>query len=514
MPTRTKESVEAVRALFEGWIVPYGIPRAVLHDRGGEFTSRLFKKLFKTLNILDFRTTPYHPQANARVERVNGVISPALTSMINSYQTDWDLHTRTLEFAIRSSVHSATGMSSYEMMLGYPPRLPTDLFVGRPGTLLDLAEKHLVDLPLKLRQAHDLALETSQIYDQHRYSAEFRKHTPVDFKSGDQVLLKTVPYARDPIARHLTGLSTKLSLYWTGPHTVITMMGTTHCKIRDGDDSSEYIINVSQLIPYKHFEPHSSHVERAARAVIPNAALEPLSMDDDPTATVASAESLFMLNPPTIEEVASLGTVPLSIGPSPASVATASAKLQRQRKFLLDRIWILRRRLGIPDGLKEPDYPDDSLTKIMHRINDLNEYAIRVIRLNRHYDDLLATRESPAELLPNHAVLPLAPMAISPIHSDLHRFPNYQTAAEYLADYTPLIPEGPLPTVRSLTAPRGTAPETATATSEDIARFRASTDFSRMMDEPRVDHTFLPTTTGQKRGDTGRVTRPSSWRLS
>ena len=218
VPTRTKESVEAVRALFEGWIVPYGIPRAVLHDRGGEFTSRLIKKLFKTLNIIDFRTTPYHPQANARVERVNGVISPALTSMINSYQTDWDLHTRTLEFAIRSSVHSATGMSSYEMMLGYPPRLPTDLFAGRPGTLLDLAEKHLVDLPLRLRQAHDLALETSQIYDQHRYSAEFRKHTPVDFKPGDQVLLKTVPYARDPIARHLPGLSTKLSLYWTGPH--------------------------------------------------------------------------------------------------------------------------------------------------------------------------------------------------------------------------------------------------------------------------------------------------------
>ena len=61
VPTRSKESSEAVRAFFEGWIVPYGIPRAVLHDRGGEFNSRLIKKLFKTLDVLDFRTTPPHP---------------------------------------------------------------------------------------------------------------------------------------------------------------------------------------------------------------------------------------------------------------------------------------------------------------------------------------------------------------------------------------------------------------------------------------------------------------------
>ena len=72
-------------------------------------------------------------------------------------------------------------------------------------------------------------------------------------------------------------------MYWTGPHTVIIMMDTTHPKIRDGG-SSEYIFNVSQLIPYKHFESRSSHEERSVRAVIPNAAPEPLPLDDDPTA--------------------------------------------------------------------------------------------------------------------------------------------------------------------------------------------------------------------------------------
>ena len=88
-------------------------------------------------------------------------------------------------------------------------------------------------------------------------------------------------------------------------------------------------------------------------------------------------------------------------------------------------------------------------------------------------------------------LLTFAPMATSSADSNIDRLPSYQTAA----DYAPLVPEEPLPTARPLTA-WGSAPEPAPASSEDIARFRASTDFTRMMDEPRVEYTFLPTNTG------------------
>ena len=144
---------------------------------------------------------------------------------------------------------------------------------------------------------------------------------------------------RDPIARHLPGLSIKLLLYWSGPHTVITMMGTTHCKIRWWEHLWVYCqcFAVDNLLP---------------------------------------------------------------IGPSPASVATASAKLQRHRKFLLDQTWWILRSLlsGMPDGLKKPDYLDDSPTKLMHRINDLNENAFWTD------NDVLATR-IPADLPSNHVVV-------------------------------------------------------------------------------------------------------------
>jgi hypothetical protein len=39
---------------------------------------------------------------------------------------DWDLRLTDLEFAMRTSPHSDTGVSPMEMMTGFAPRLPTD----------------------------------------------------------------------------------------------------------------------------------------------------------------------------------------------------------------------------------------------------------------------------------------------------------------------------------------------------------------------------------------------------
>jgi hypothetical protein len=55
---------------------------------------------------------------------------------------------------------------------------------------LDLAERKLVELPLRLRQVHDMALEMSEMYDRHRYSAEFRNHHSVNFEPYSYVMLK------------------------------------------------------------------------------------------------------------------------------------------------------------------------------------------------------------------------------------------------------------------------------------------------------------------------------------
>ena len=50
----------AVRAFYYDWVVQYGLPVALLHDLGSNFTSWLFQLLLGVLGIEDLRTAAYH----------------------------------------------------------------------------------------------------------------------------------------------------------------------------------------------------------------------------------------------------------------------------------------------------------------------------------------------------------------------------------------------------------------------------------------------------------------------
>jgi transposase InsO family protein len=79
--------------------VHYGIPRAIIHDQGSAFTSKMFQKLMVILGIQNLQTAAHQTACNGRVERNNRVNS-ALTHVVNALQRDWDLRLTDLEFAI------------------------------------------------------------------------------------------------------------------------------------------------------------------------------------------------------------------------------------------------------------------------------------------------------------------------------------------------------------------------------------------------------------------------------
>jgi hypothetical protein len=168
-----------------------------------------------------------------------------------------------------------------EMMTGFAPRMATDIFLCAPGTLLDLTERELVELPLRLRQVHDMTLEMTEMYDRHRYSAEFQNHHPVHIESDSYVMLKVPAFAKALAARRATGLATRLLLQWSGPHKVVRMIGTNNCEIVDRDDNKPYIVNVARLVPYRHFQPSCSAVDIAIRAALPQPAAAELESREE-----------------------------------------------------------------------------------------------------------------------------------------------------------------------------------------------------------------------------------------
>ena len=49
----------------------FGIPEALLSDRGANFLSHLMQDVCKLLGIKKLNTTSYHPQCNGMIERLD-----------------------------------------------------------------------------------------------------------------------------------------------------------------------------------------------------------------------------------------------------------------------------------------------------------------------------------------------------------------------------------------------------------------------------------------------------------
>ena len=124
--TRSKSSRAAAKKLFNNFILHYGFPTRIHHDRGGEWNSNLFKHLHQLANIKASNTTPYHPMGDPIVERYNRTLINMLKAIPEKEKKRWVDHLPKLCFAYNSTVHKATGFSPFYLLFGRESRLRID----------------------------------------------------------------------------------------------------------------------------------------------------------------------------------------------------------------------------------------------------------------------------------------------------------------------------------------------------------------------------------------------------
>jgi hypothetical protein len=90
IPLSSITAVDCARALFAGWVSPFGVPATITSDRGAQFTSALWAGLCSLLNIQHSPTTAYHPQSKGLVERFHRQLKDALQSL--AVAADWHDH--------------------------------------------------------------------------------------------------------------------------------------------------------------------------------------------------------------------------------------------------------------------------------------------------------------------------------------------------------------------------------------------------------------------------------------
>ena len=207
--TRTKSSKAAADKLFNEFILQFGFPKRIHHDRGPEFNSRLFKELHRLSGIKSSNTTPYHPMGNGLVERMNRTFINMMKSLPELEKRNWRAHLPKMSFAYNSTINKSTGFSPFFLMFGRKATLPIDYVfqsaVVTPGGKQKSYQKFVDEWSAAMKEAFKIANEQSRKaskYNKHHYDKKVKE---AEILPGDHVLIKNV---RDK------GGTGKLKAFW------------------------------------------------------------------------------------------------------------------------------------------------------------------------------------------------------------------------------------------------------------------------------------------------------------
>jgi len=108
--------------IYEKIYLQYGPPRTITTDNGPQFTSDMLAHLIQTLKTRHHLSSPYHPRANGKVERYNGLLGEILTKMtVDDYVNNWDSYLPAATYATRVRAHRTTGLTPFELVYGRKP---------------------------------------------------------------------------------------------------------------------------------------------------------------------------------------------------------------------------------------------------------------------------------------------------------------------------------------------------------------------------------------------------------
>ncbi|XP_046575996.1 uncharacterized protein LOC124284000 [Haliotis rubra] len=227
-PLKSKTAKEVAAAFYDGIITRHSTPRALLTDNGGEFISRLLTELCKLLEAKRLRTSPFHPQTNAVVERMNSVIAQAIRVYCEDAREAWPHLLPSIMAGYRlSPAINSTGYSPYFMVYGLEPRLPIDNILqplpdGLPYTVRTDLRQLLDNLDIARHIAQANVKSVQEAYKA-RYDPKARGPS---FTVGQKVWLK-----KGSLQPHI---SRKLQRAYTGPFYIVFAYETPNYLLRRG----------------------------------------------------------------------------------------------------------------------------------------------------------------------------------------------------------------------------------------------------------------------------------------
>ena len=227
------------KCIIEEFFTRFGIAEIIHTDQGRDFESKLFKEMCVLLEIEKTRTTPWHPQSDGMIERFNRTIETLLRQTVSDNQKDWDQYLPYCCAAYRNAVHSTTGFTPNELMLGRNLPMPSHIVTPTP---------EVWTTQQKYNQALLQKLEYSQAQTKNNCRKNIKNYQQQYDKKSWQRNLKTGQWVWLNNFTKKSGLSPKLQLHWeTEPYQLVEFLSEVVVKMRKWNTSRYRVVHINKI---------------------------------------------------------------------------------------------------------------------------------------------------------------------------------------------------------------------------------------------------------------------------
>ena len=127
----SEEAAGVAECVFQVFLEA-GAPEILLSDQGTEFANEVVYHLCRLVEVRKVHTSGYHPKANGKVEKCNVRVSEALYAHLDmSPQGVWPRGLPMVQFAMRTTHYTATGITPLIMMFGREAKVPSNATIDK-----------------------------------------------------------------------------------------------------------------------------------------------------------------------------------------------------------------------------------------------------------------------------------------------------------------------------------------------------------------------------------------------
>ncbi|GJY23171.1 reverse transcriptase domain-containing protein [Tanacetum coccineum] len=156
--------------LFKKLFCQFGMPKALISDRGTHFCNKIMEKTIKRYGVNHHFFTSYHPQTSGQVENTKRALKRILEKTVKDNPTIWSRKLDDTLWAFRNAYKTPTGTTPYKLVYGKNCHLPFEIEHHAYWTLkncnpdlIAAGEKRMFQLD-KLDKLRHQAYENSRLY--------------------------------------------------------------------------------------------------------------------------------------------------------------------------------------------------------------------------------------------------------------------------------------------------------------------------------------------------------------